>query len=159
MDIMLHLTFVPWLIIIPFHIDSNVVILVCNIKFVWHSNSFMQMASSEHTACRIPFKDISNTTNIVSGPTTSNLQPDVTDPKESKRQRARDAYANMSQDRKEKLLKNVEKIIIEGKHKLLLQMKSHNQQPQSLLQVTLLASFQLYCTTPVDVNLVYKHPK
>jgi hypothetical protein len=79
--------------------------------------------------CHTPFKDISNTTNIGSGPTTSNLQPDVTDPKESKRQRARDAYANMPQDRKEKLLKNVEKIIIEGKHKLLLQMKSHNCNP------------------------------
>ncbi|XP_021309981.1 uncharacterized protein LOC110432960 isoform X2 [Sorghum bicolor] len=34
-----------------------------------------QMASSEHTGCRIPFKDISNTNNE-SGPMTSNLQPD-----------------------------------------------------------------------------------
>jgi hypothetical protein len=65
----------------------------------------------------------------------------------------------MPQDRKEKLLKNAEKIIIEGKLKPSLEMKSNNQQPQSLLQVTLLASFQLYCTTPFDVNLVYRHPK
>jgi hypothetical protein len=86
------------------------------------------MASSKYSGCQTPFKDISNTTNNGSGPTTSNLQPDVIDPKESKRQRARDAYANM-------------------------------QQPQSLLQVTLLASFQLYFTTPFDVNLVYRHPK
>jgi len=100
MDIMLHLTFVPWLIIIPFHIDSNGVISVCNIKFVWHSNSFMQMASSEHTACRIPFKDISNTNNE-SGPTTSNLQPDDTDPKERKRQRARDACKHASRSKGE----------------------------------------------------------
>jgi len=64
----------------------------------------MQMASSEHTACRIPFKDISNTNNE-SGPTTSNLHSDDTDPKECKRQRARDAYVNMPQDRKERLLK------------------------------------------------------
>jgi hypothetical protein len=64
----------------------------------------MQMASSEHTGGRIPFKDISNTNNE-SGPTTSNLHLDDIDPKERKRQRARDAYANMPQDRKERLLK------------------------------------------------------
>ena len=106
------------------------------------------MASSEHTACRIPFKDISNTNNE-SGPTTSNLQPDDTDPEEHKRQRARDAYANMPQDRKERLLKNVEKIIIEGKLKLSLQMKIHNPQSHSLLKVARL--FNAY--------YVYRHPQ
>jgi hypothetical protein len=63
------------------------------------------MASSKYSGCQTPFKDISSTNNNGSWPTTSNLQPDVIDPKESKRQRARDTYANMPQDRKEKLLK------------------------------------------------------
>lgn len=84
------------------------------------------MSSSEQPGCRTPFKDISNTTNNESEPTTSGLQPDATDPKERKRQRAREVYANMPQDQKEKLLKNVEKIIIEGNLKLSFQMKSQN---------------------------------
>jgi hypothetical protein len=90
------------------------------------------MASSKYTVCHTPFKDISNTTNIESGPTTSNLQPDVTDPKESKRQRARDAYANMPQDRKEKLLKKRR----EDYHRRKAQALITDEEPQPTTPIT-----------------------
>ena len=66
------------------------------------------MASSNGTGGSIPFRDLTNTINTINvgGHTTSNAQqPQLLDPKERKRQRDRDRYAQMSVERKEELLK------------------------------------------------------
>ncbi|CAD6205076.1 unnamed protein product [Miscanthus lutarioriparius] len=90
------------------------------------------MSSSEQPRCRTPFKDISNTTNNESEPTTSGVQPDATDPKERKRQREREVYANMPQDQKEKSLKKRR----ENYHRRKSQALVPNEEPEPIIPLT-----------------------
>lgn len=94
--------------------------------------SSMQVATLEHIGSHARFKDISNTTNNVSGGATSKLHPVTTTSKERKRQKAKDAYVNMPRDRKEALLKKQR----EYYHRRKDQAQLTTDVPQSAISIT-----------------------